>query len=613
MARRAAWLTAIPLSFLIALLALSVIIQSRYAGVTLDQQRMQTRLALADRAVQLLTSANRALTTERLSGRNWQQPYGTTMTALSRVIAQLNASTRNESDLRSADSLLQALRDGRALLEEFASDVRMGNIRAENALDNSPRVQRISADLDSSATEFNRHERTIVTADAVNASREVRPWTIALLVVCLAGIIATVVTSVDFGSKVSRRIRRLIENSDLLARGEEAPPIAGSDEIAALDRAYRHMARIIRREHDVATLIQTALLPRDLPEIPGLRFDAAYRPAAQEAAVGGDWYDVFRVGEHLVGMSIGDVAGHGPAAAVTMDSARQAIRALAYTNADPAAVLTHVNTVLCNDNGALASAFFATFDTRTGALQYSIAGHPPPIIVRGGKAKPLDKGGIILGVQHDSEFDTRKIALPAGAALVLYTDGLVEATRDLEQGIAALKTAIEDEYRKSENKIASAIQNRIFASRAPFDDSAVLFLEVLSLGTSNGHRDHVWHLDARSETASKRVMQAILQRLVDSGRTVDAWASQLIIIEILGNVVKHTAGQATVTLSLANGEPTLAVCDEGPQFTLLPPHAVDPFSEGGRGLFLVRTLAQDVSVEWNGSGNCVRVQLPTTA
>jgi serine phosphatase RsbU (regulator of sigma subunit) len=130
----------------------------------------------------------------------------------------------------------------------------------------------------------------------------------------------------------------------LLARHKPTLPIEGDDEIAEVDRAYHAMSR----ELEEMTVLQHALLPQRLPDVPGLRLDSAYVPAATHGKVGGDWFDVFPIDDKLLGISIGDVAGHGLTAASTMAMLRQTMRVAARAEREPSRVLRGVNQSLCS-------------------------------------------------------------------------------------------------------------------------------------------------------------------------------------------------------------------------------------------------------------------------
>ncbi|HYL26547.1 MAG TPA: SpoIIE family protein phosphatase, partial [Candidatus Nitrosotalea sp.] len=138
---------------------------------------------------------------------------------------------------------------------------------------------------------------------------------------------------------------------------------------------------LAEREHRVADRLQRALLPEQLPAIPGNGFYAAYRPASDEADVGGDWFDAFALADGRVAVSVGDVAGHGLEAAVIMGEMRQAIRTAAIAAPDPAAVLDQVNRMVALREGVgMVTAIFGVYDPASSLLTYSSAGHPPPLL-----------------------------------------------------------------------------------------------------------------------------------------------------------------------------------------------------------------------------------------
>jgi len=200
-------------------------------------------------------------------------------------------------------------------------------------------------------------------------------------------------------------------------------------------------ARIIER-------LQRSLLPSIL-EVKGLVTAAEYIPAARHHNVGGDWYDVFEPGPGIVAWVIGDVAGHGFGEAVVMAQLRNALRAYALHTPDPAEILHRldrfVSAYLPNDTTATACVL--VLDRSTGRVSYSVAGHPPPLLLaeRGGVllAEWLDQAkGLPLGVRETDARPVGQFALRPGDTLVLYTDGLIEKPGDdIEDGMERLRMA----------------------------------------------------------------------------------------------------------------------------------------------------------------------------
>jgi len=612
-------LTAIPLVFLVAVLVLALVLQTRNALVARQSQRMARLVTDTDRAIQLVDQADRSLAAYQKGHKEASlAPFSRAMKQIPQTLADLSNVVRGEPAQRPRAALVgRYFGQGMTLLQDVLSDLRSRNDDAVKKLVASPSVRRLNTDIVTSIAALTSAERTAAAGRLLHLNRQIQGFTIALVALCFLGILVTIGASIRFGGGVTRRIDRLADNARRLASGERVESIEGNDEISQLDGVYREMTLRVAREHDRAAELQRALLPQDLPEFPGVRLDAAYLPAAEGGGVGGDWYDVFRISEHRVGISIGDVAGHGLAAAALMGNARQAIRTLAYIDDDPATVMKYVNRALCRDEeGLMVTALFATFDMLDGSLRYCFAGHPPPMIARtGGAVEALVGEGIVLGVDPTAEFETLRCTLEIGSALILYTDGVVEAERDYFGGLAHLREAIEEEYRDASHNIAEAIARRVFARCLPSDDAALLFVGVTALGSSALHtRRRVWQVDARAEESTRRVKRALLWHLGEIAVGAnDLAASELVVSELLGNVARHTPGPAQVTLEWKGGVATVSVFDRGGPFSMPPENAAaEVLAEGGRGLILLRALSRNVTIERTDGGNCVMAVLPIT-
>ncbi len=211
---------------------------------------------------------------------------------------------------------------------------------------------------------------------------------------------------------------------------------------ASIDNAQAH----VRQRQAVRTL-QRHLLPRNLPTIDGLAFSYAYQPARTDRLAGGDWYDVIPLPEGRVALVVGDVTGHGLQAAALMGQLRVAVRAVARLGLPPAALLSHVDSLMDDFavDGELASCVYAVYDTRAGILTWARAGHPPPLLhVPGAPTRMLDgPPNALLGIGGIT-FDETSCEVPAGACVVLYSDGLVERRGyDIDTGIKDLRAVLD--------------------------------------------------------------------------------------------------------------------------------------------------------------------------
>jgi sigma-B regulation protein RsbU (phosphoserine phosphatase) len=203
---------------------------------------------------------------------------------------------------------------------------------------------------------------------------------------------------------------------------------AMADHLAvALDKADLYAER-----DRVALALQETLLPPVLPSIPGLQLAARYRPTGAGNLVGGDFYDVLDVGGGDWAIVVGDVSGFGPEAAAITGQARYTVRALARDEASPAAILRTLNGVIGDrsDERFCTAVYLRLRPTPTGVeVVVARGGHPPPYIVRAHGAVESVEGvaGLPLGLFDDAALEDTECTLADGDAIVLYTDGVIEA------------------------------------------------------------------------------------------------------------------------------------------------------------------------------------------
>jgi len=235
---------------------------------------------------------------------------------------------------------------------------------------------------------------------------------------------------------------RTIER-DEVARKEAAA------QLARTNMAQEFLEREFEREHRASAAFQQAALPSRMPVVPGMQFNAIYRAAKAEALVGGDWYDAFVLTDGKIVLSVGDVMGSGLSAAVTMGGVRQAFRGAAQIRAEPSEILDAADRALRSEQpDAIVTAFLGILDPQTLTLTYASAGHPPALLrSANGEVTALRGSGLALGLRsilgYGSE-TSRTTILGDSSLLALYTDGLIEATRDIEVG---------------ERKVCRALQN----------------------------------------------------------------------------------------------------------------------------------------------------------
>ncbi|EFL13566.1 predicted protein [Streptomyces sp. C] len=209
----------------------------------------------------------------------------------------------------------------------------------------------------------------------------------------------------------------------------------------ALERARRYDS-----EAALARGLQAALLPHRLPVRKEVATVGRYLPGSDGMEVGGDWYDVIETAGGRLALVIGDVQGHGVAAAATMGQLRSAVRAFALSGNAPDEVVRGTNQLLIDlDPGQFASCCYVLLDPGSGRALAARAGHPQPLLRRAdGRAEVLDlAGGVVLGIDPGARYPVTELALAPGEVLALYTDGLVEKRgADIDDGVEQLRAAL---------------------------------------------------------------------------------------------------------------------------------------------------------------------------
>lgn len=365
-------------------------------------------------------------------------------------------------------------------------------------------------------------------------------------------------------------------------------------------------AKQFHRERHVAETLQRAFLPKRLPKKPNVEITAFYRPGSSEADIGGDWYDAFENEHGEVVVTIGDVTGKGIDAARLMVLMRQAIRVASIESNDPAAIAATCNRVLLSDGGALASAFVGLLNPNSRVLRYVSAGHVPPLLrLSNAVVKPLALPSAPLGALRETRFERHTLSCPQDAMLVLYTDGVIEATRDVLEGQRFLESVVRSKA------LPHVVNPAEFIDRATIHDSPRDDIAIVAIDFGRSRKRLAFDSgDARAAYAVRDELFDDL-RLAGIAEDLDVAACSLIFAELVGNAAQHASGLLNVSIELRHGDAVLHLIDTGPGFTFEPSLPRDVWAEGGRGLYLVSLLARDVDVERvPGGGSHVCVTLP---
>jgi sigma-B regulation protein RsbU (phosphoserine phosphatase) len=199
-----------------------------------------------------------------------------------------------------------------------------------------------------------------------------------------------------------------------------------------LDHLSPEEASGLERELELAQTVQRSFLPQAEPSIPGLEVAAFTRPAQ---FVGGDYFDFIRFATGDYGLAVGDVAGHGVSASLHMAGLQALFRAIVPTMASPAEVVSQVHRLFVHNSHypTFVTFFLAAYAAASREFRYCNAGHNPPLLIRrgapgGGHVERLGPTGAAIGLVETGAFGERSLSLAAGDLLVLYTDGVVEAS-----------------------------------------------------------------------------------------------------------------------------------------------------------------------------------------
>jgi serine phosphatase RsbU (regulator of sigma subunit) len=257
---------------------------------------------------------------------------------------------------------------------------------------------------------------------------------------------------------------------------EQATAIGGQAALA-IDNA-----RLYQQQKQFSDTMQRSLLPRSVPKLQGLELGDAYESSAR-VEVGGDIYDFMELGDGRLAVALGDVTGHGIEAAADMAMAKFVFRSLAREHPEPADFLQSANEVVVGEiaPGKFITMVYMVIDGSKGEVAAAGAGHPPPRIVGAdGSVTGLEARGLVLGIEPGQHYEEVHATLDVGSAVVLYTDGVIEARREGElYGFERLDQLLSERRDLSPNELAQVVLDdcRAFARGELADDCAVVVVK----------------------------------------------------------------------------------------------------------------------------------------
>ncbi|MFF4565087.1 PAS domain S-box protein [Streptomyces sp. NPDC001435] len=371
-------------------------------------------------------------------------------------------------------------------------------------------------------------------------------------------------------------------------------------DISDRKRAEAELTELYEQQRHIALTLQRSLMGTP-PAIPGLATASRYLPATQGAGVGGDWFDLIPLGAGRVGVLIGDVMGRGLEAAAVMGQLRSAAHALAKTGMQPRQLMQALDTVVA-DLGVpdqLVTCCYLVIAADTGEVTVCSAGHLPVLVtvpVEGVQTlpapvnAPLGVGGVV--------YEQCCTTLARGATLVLYTDGLIETPGgDIEDQLTELINTLDKLATGSPD--LEVVADHVLATLLPdadgHDDVTLLLTQLPAAPLATATTD----LPAlpQSVSAGRDFLGRVLVEWDLTDRADDAC---LLLSEVLTNAVQHAQGPIGLHICRTDIELTVEIGDRSPQ--LPQPRTAAEDAESGRGLLLVRALADDWGVRPTDEG-----------
>jgi PAS domain S-box-containing protein len=363
-------------------------------------------------------------------------------------------------------------------------------------------------------------------------------------------------------------------------------------------------ARVYEREHRIAETLQRSLLPEHLPRLPGLDVAARYIPAADEAEVGGDWYDVLSVPGGGVGLVMGDVAGKGLAAASMVGRLRSALRAYALEGHPPARVLEQLNRLIWTEaeKSQMATLIYVVVDPGEGEVRWVNAGHPPPLLLDGEAHPQYLEGGssVPLGVLPFPSFEEVAVPMNSGDTVVLYTDGLVErAGEHIDRGLGRLAEAVQEAPTGPE-ELCDHVLGQLVPEGGTPDDIALLALRTIPMTNR-------FQVEFPAVPEALASMRSVLRRWLRHVGSDDREIAEIVTAcgEAATNAIEHAGAGGGAPFEVSGQterhKVRITIRDHGVWRAPRP-------GDQGRGLSIMRALMDSVEVAPSPGGTTVRLE-----
>jgi serine phosphatase RsbU (regulator of sigma subunit)/anti-sigma regulatory factor (Ser/Thr protein kinase) len=401
-------------------------------------------------------------------------------------------------------------------------------------------------------------------------------------------------------------------------RSSNPDPFGPEEQTLAVELAERAAvgidnARRYTSQHAAALVLQRSLLPQRLPEQTAVDVAYRYLPADSRVGVGGDWFDLISLSGARVGLTVGDVVGHGMHAAATMGRLRGTVRTLALLDLDPAELLTRLDGLVAQDSEPRGddglsdetlgvTCLYAIYDPVSGRCVWASAGHPPPIVADASGSvalsalapgPPLGLGGL--------PYENVELSLSRGSVVAFFTDGVVEDRRtDIDSGIDRLSQMLTWHRCPLEELCDRAMSALPPGPQA--DDATLLLVRTRRLGA-----DHVADLELPPDPAMVAHARTVAERQLETwGLSELSFTVELVVSELVTNSIRYATGP--VMLRLIKDRSLLCEVSDNAHTA---PHLrrARRDDEGGRGLFLVAQMSQRWGTRYTASGKTIWAEL----
>ena len=391
--------------------------------------------------------------------------------------------------------------------------------------------------------------------------------------------------------------------------------------VDALKRYIDEASARIDKELALAHSIQTSSLPNVFPPFPQIKKYDIYASMSTAKEVGGDFYDFYMISDKKVAFLIADVSGKGIPAAMFMMEAKTMIKNLAEGGMDVDEVLTTANKKLCEANEAemFVTVWMGILNIETGVIEYSNAGHNPPLIYRKDKGFEYinSRPGFVLAGLDGVIYKKNELTLNEGDRLFLYTDGVTEATNTLGKlyGEDRLKEFLDNNKEKKNNDLLHDLKldvDKFFDGCEQFDDITMLIVDALMVKEKEAKEvSKVFKADVSSLDEVNEYISTFLENNNASMKAINQII--LAIEEVFVNIAHYAytdkEGSATIKLKMDGANAIISFIDDGPYFDPLKKSdpdltlGIEERQIGGLGIFMVKEMMDDVKYEYKDNQN----------